>query len=359
MAHIEKRTLKSGKTSWTIMFRYTTWEGKRKQVKKSGFATKREAQAYERDFMQRVSGSPDMLFKNLWEIYKQDYQCRVKKSSYISTVANVEKRVLPFFENIPVNEITANMVRKWERELQSKSELAPASIQSLHVHLSSVLRFAQRFYGLPTNAAATAGYSTKIESRSNELHFWTVEQFKQFDTAAQGDEPYRTLYLLLFWSGLRVGEAMALTIGDIDFDEGTINVSKTYHRYFKQDIVTTPKTPNSNRVVPIPPQLSEELRDFIKHLPHRTKKTRLFESIRANETIRNHFYQITEKASLPRIKVHDLRHSHASMLISMNVPPLVIRDRLGHKSIQTTLDIYSHLYPTKGNEIAGLLAKVW
>lgn len=341
------------------MFRYTTWEGTRKQVKKSGFATKREAQDYERDFMQRVSGSPDMLFKNLWEIYKQDYQCRVKKSSYISVIANFEKRVLPFFENIPVNQITANMVRKWERELQSKNELAPASIQSLHVHLSSVLHFAQKFYGLPTNAATIAGYSMKTESKPNELHFWTVEQFKQFDAAAQDDEPYRTLFLLLFWSGLRVGEARALTIGDIDFNEGTIHVSKTLHRYSKQDIVTTPKTPNSNRTVPIPSQLLDVLREYIQHLPHRTKKTRLFESICSSETIRGRFNRITDKAGLPRIRIHDLRHSHASMLIQQGVAPLVIRDRLGHKSIQTTLDIYSHLYPTKGNEIAGLLSKIW
>lgn len=341
------------------MFRYTTWEGKRKQVKKSGFATKREAQAYERDFMQRVSGSPDMLFKNLWEIYKQDYQCRVKKSSYISAVTNFEKRVLPSFENMPVNQITANDVRKWERELQSKNELAPASIQSLHGHLSSVLHFAQKFYGLPTNAATIAGYSVKIESKPNELHFWTVEQFKKFDAAAQGDEPFRTLFLLLFWSGIRVGEAMALTIGDIDFDEGTINISKTYHRFDKQDIVTAPKTPNSNRVVPIPSQLLDVLREFIKHIPHATKKTRLFESAFVVKTVRNHFYQITEKAGLPRIKVHDLRHSHASMLIQQNVPPIVIRDRMGHKSIQTTLDIYSHLYPTKGGEIADILSNIW
>lgn len=359
MAHFEKRTLKNGKTSWSIMFRYTDWTGNHKQTKKSGFARKADAIAYQQDFLQRVAGSPEMTFENLWAIFKKDYKRRTKASSYITVTANVEKRVLPFFAKTPISQITPDMIRNWEHEMQDSGDLTIKFINYLHGRLSSVLRFAQKFYGLNNNPAVTAGYSLKETSSPNQIHFWTVQQFKKFDLAARGDEPCRTLFMLLFWSGLRLGEARALTIADIDFDAGTIHVSKTFHRYYQKDIVTSPKTPNSNRVVPVPPQLLEVLRDFIQHLPNRTKKTRLFDILVSDTAIRDHFYKISEKAGLPRIKIHDLRHSHASMLIQQNVAPLVIRDRLGHKSIQTTLDIYSHLYPTKGEEIAGILSKIW
>lgn len=359
MSHIEKRTLQNGKPSWTIMFRYTDWTGKRKQKKASGFSTKREALAFERDFMEQEAGSPSMTFANLWAIYKKDLRHRVKESSMHSVVPNVERRVLPYFQDMPINQITPTIVRRWETELHESTELADSFIQYLHGQLSSILSFACKYYSLPNNPAKIAGSTIKAAPTQQALHFWTVEQFKAFDNAAQGDEPYRTLFLLLFWSGLRVGEAFALTIQDIDLQAGSVSVSKTYHRYDGQDRLTTPKTAHSVRTVSIPPQLCQVLRDLIQTIPNPTPDTRLFESLPFSYSLTRHFHRITEKAGLPPIKIHDLRHSHASMLIQKNVPPIVIRDRLGHKSIQTTLDIYSHLYPVKGQEVADILAHIW
>lgn len=359
MSHVEKRTLQNGKPSWTIMFRYTDWTGKRKQKKASGFSTKRDALAFERDFMERAAGSPCMTFGNLWEIFKKDYKRRVKESSFIVITANVRKRVLPYFQATPINQITPNMVRKWEHDLQDTGELSVVSLRKMHTCLSMVLNFARKYYHLPTNPAALAGIPMPDDPATHTLQFWTLDQFKRFDKAMQGDEPYQTLFRLLFWSGLRIGEARALMISDIDLENNIISVTKTYHRYGGRDVITPPKTAHSVRKVSIPSQLSATLQAFIKRLPHPDNKTRLFEHIKGDDTPRLHFYKGAERAGLPRIKIHDLRHSHASLLIQQNVPPIVIRDRLGHKSIQTTLDIYSHLYPTKGEELTGILSKLW
>ena len=359
MAHSEKRTLQDGKPSWVIMFRYTNWQGKRKQVKKAGFPTKRKALAYKREFLEREAGSPGMTFGSLWEIYKKDLRHRVKESSMQTVVPNVERRVLPYFKDMPINQITPAIVRRWENELHETTELADSFIKYLHGQLSSVLSFACKYYSLPNNPAKIAGSTIKATPKKHDIQFWTLEQFRQFDKAAEGDEPYRTLFRLLFWSGLRVGEAFALTIQDVDLQAGSISVSKTYHRYNGQDSITPPKTSHSVRTVSIPPQLCQILHDLVQSLPNPTPDTRLFEVLPFSYTLTRHFLRITKKAGLPSITIHDLRHSHASMLIQKNVPPIVIRDRLGHKSIQTTLDIYSHLYPVKGQEVADILAHIW
>lgn len=204
MSHIEKRTLQDGKTSWLIMFRYTDWQGKRRQKKASGFPTKREALAYERDFIEREAGSPSMTFGNLWAVYKKDFKHRVKESSVHSVIPNVERRVLPYFKDMPINQITPAIVRRWETELHDSTELSDRFIQYLHGRLSSVLSFACKYYSLPRNPAKIAGTTVKSAPAQQTIQFWTVEQFKAFDRAAEGEEPYRTLFRLLFWSGLRV-----------------------------------------------------------------------------------------------------------------------------------------------------------
>jgi integrase len=358
MSVYKKTSPKTGKTSWFCTFYYTDWQGKRKQKKKEGFATKREAAAFERDFIQRAEGSLDMTFGSLYALYKADYKKRVKLSSFSSTTANVEKRVLPYFKDMAINAITPLQVRQWQDQLRQEEELSNTSIRWLHVHLSGIFNFAIKFYKLPTNPAKAAG-NVKQDKTVEALKFWTIDQFRQFQQAAQGKEPFYTFFTLLFWTGLREGEALALTIADIDTTANTITVNKTFHRYYKQEVITTPKTAKSIRTVTIPQHLTDLLAEYCKHIAHPSPSARIFETMPYPTAIRATFKRITEAAGLPLIHVHDLRHSHASLLIQQNVPPIVIRDRLGHESIQTTLDIYSHLYPHKEQEIGSILNTLW
>ena len=152
-------------------------------------------------------------------------------------------------------------------------------------------------------------------------------------------------FLLLYWTGMRIGELLALTYKDIDLDKRTIFISKSYQRIDGRDIITPPKTPKSKRNITIPPFLAEELKEYTSRLYGIMEDERMFrftKSYMEHEIIKG-----IQKSGVKRIRLHDLRHSHASMLVEMGFTPLAIAERLGHEKIETTLNTYSHLYPNK------------
>lgn len=143
----------------------------------------------------------------------------------------------------------------------------------------------------------------------------------------------------------RVGELLALTSEDIDFENGTVNISKTYYRRNQTDYVTPPKTESSNRKITIPKFLAEEMKDFVDRQYGLTPEDQIFPI--TDRAIQKKMKQKTEQAKLKPIRVHDLRHSHIALLIEKGMQPLVIAQRVGHDSVNTTMNIYGHLYPNK------------
>jgi integrase len=161
--------------------------------------------------------------------------------------------------------------------------------------------------------------------------------------------------MTLYWTGIRIGELLALTPKDIDFEKKTISISKSYQRLAQRDIITPPKTPKSNRVISIPEFLVIDLQDYIGSLYGIQKDDRMFPF---TKHFMEHEIQRGIKASgVKRIRLHDLRHSHASLLIEMGFTPLAIAERLGHERVETTLNTYAHLYPNKQREMAEKLDK--
>ena len=149
---------------------------------------------------------------------------------------------------------------------------------------------------------------------------------------------------------MRIGELLALTMEDIDFDGQIITISKSYQRIQGRDIVTPPKTQKSNRQVTIPLFLAEELEEYCNKLYGIMAEDRIFQftkSYMEHELLRG-----IRESGVKRIRLHDLRHSHASLLVEMGFPPLAIAERLGHEKVETTLNTYSHLYPNKQAELA-------
>ncbi|MEG1505425.1 MAG: site-specific integrase, partial [Lachnospiraceae bacterium] len=163
----------------------------------------------------------------------------------------------------------------------------------------------------------------------------------------------RMAFLLLYWTGMRIGELLALTYEDIDLEKRIITISKSYQRIKGKDMITPPKTPKSNRKVMIPPFLAEELKEYCSVLYGITAKERMFrftKSYMEHEIVRG-----VKETGVKRIRIHDLRHSHASLLVEMGFQPLEIAERLGHEKIETTLNTYSHLYPNKQAQLADRL----
>lgn len=149
---------------------------------------------------------------------------------------------------------------------------------------------------------------------------------------------------------MRIGELLALTWKDIDMDNNTISISKSYQRINREDVITKPKTPKSNRTIVIFNHLAEIIREYKSHIYKPHANDRVFQCTK-------HFFEheikrICAKSEVKKIRIHDIRHSHASLLIELGFSPLLIAERLGHENIETTLNTYSHLYPNKQVELA-------
>ena len=332
---------------WYCAFYYKDWTGKRKKKKKEGFPTKREALEWERRYIEEQEGAPTMSFEALYGLYKNDCTCHLKKSTMISKFAMIDKHILPRFRQLCITEITPATVRAWQTEVLGKG-YSQSYCYSLHRQLSAILNFACRYYGLPTNPAARAGSIGR-----NEVHqaFWTLDDFHRFAMTLR--EPAQImLFYLLFWTGCRIGEVLALTWDDVDAD--AIHISKTMSRLRGAPYILAPKTRERVRTVPLRAFISSMLTDYKQLTVDTGPELFQIASSAAARLLARH----AKQAGLERIRIHDLRHSHASMLIQAGVPAIAIAERLGHKNAQTTLRVYAHLYQSTKDEVVSVLEKI-
>lgn len=354
-----KYTNSAGRVMWFCSFYYSDYNGRRVKKKKQGFSTKRDADAFERDFLAKKSGSPSMTFAQLVENYLADARARLKPTTVQNMRKNLLSHVAPTFGETPIDAITPAAVRQWENDELKKGALAFSSLCSVRNSFSIVMNFAARFYGLVSNPVRAAG-PLKAGSRKQEekrLHVWTCEQFARFITSGLAPE-FIALFSVLFWTGCREGEALALTVRDIHFDTATLSITKTVEPiegfgYRSQ----SPKTSASYREVSMPPQLVAILRDWIAQT-NATRPADMLFRFNVRGSLSTLIHAGARRAGLPEIHTHDLRHSHASMLVHLGFPPIVIRDRLGHSDIKMTMNVYSHLYPSTGDNVAARLANV-
>ena len=185
-----------------------------------------------------------------------------------------------------------------------------------------------------------------------EMKFWTKEQYLKFAEAMM-DKP-RSYYAfeMLYWTGIREGELLALTPSDFDFEKQTVRINKTYHRMKKQDIITSPKTAKSNRVVVMPEFLCEEMRDYFQMYYSLAPDQRIFPF--SKSYLKHEMERGYKETVVPVIRIHDLRHSHVSLLIHMGFTALAIGNRVGHEAEKITYR-YAHLFPTVQTEMANKL----
>ena len=187
-------------------------------------------------------------------------------------------------------------------------------------------------------------------SDSRSLDFWTTEEYQQFIQTIEPGTRYYLIFEILFWTGCRIGELLALTPADIDFEKRTISITKSYQRLGKQDVITPPKTRKSKRIITIPEFLIADLQDYLSSLYEVKDTDRLLPVTKYY--LEHEMKRGIKVSGVKKIRVHDLRHSHASLLVEMGFSPLEIADRLGHEKIETTLNTYSHLYPNKRTVLA-------
>lgn len=331
--------------------------GKKKTEKKEAFKTKKEAQIYEREFLLKETSTPEMSFNSLVELYIEDIKTRIRKNTYEIKEAIIRTKVLPYFKDKQINNITPADVRRWQNELISQN-YSQTYIKTIHNQLSAIFNYAIRYHNLSKNPAKEAGSVGK--KKADRVSFWTAEESnKAIKYINEYDYVSKISLEILFWTGMRQGELYALTPQDINFKNNTISISKSLVVLNNGEInINKTKTETSERIVEIPNFLINEIKEFMNRYVEPLKPNeRIFKTTKSNLSRKINF--IAKKAEIKKIRVHDLRHSHASMLIDLGFSPLMVKERLGHQNIETTLETYSHLYQTKNQELMNKLENLY
>ena len=248
---------------------YKDWTGVRKQKTKRGFKRKCDAQEWERAFKLKENLSLDMYFEDFVDLYLNDIKSRIKYNTWLTKKHIVEKKILPYFSKKKLQEIKPSDIRQWQNTMMNYRNkqgegYSQVYLKTIHNQLSAILNHAVNFYDLKSNAARKAGSMGK--ERTKEMLFWTKEEYMKFIEAV-ADKPISFYaFEILYWCGVRMGELLALTPADFDFQACTIRINKSYQRLEGKDIITDPKTVKSNRMITMPEV--EELTEHKNLLEH-------------------------------------------------------------------------------------------
>lgn len=284
--------------TWYASFYFTDWQGHRKKIKR-GFARQKDAKAFEEEFLKQGARTCDMSFASLVELYLQDMEHRLKPTTMRNKRYIIENRVLPAFKDLPVNQITPAHVRHWQSELLAAG-LAQTYVKTINNQLAAIFNYATKYYGLAVSPARLAGSVGKKQAQ--EMHFWTVEEFKAFIPHVP-KLPARTGLSILFWTGLRISELLSLRADDIDLEARTLTVNKGFQVVDGKELIMDTKTPRSRRVVPLPEALCDEIKVYLDALYEPQPDDRLF------PFTKSYFHRQMQKgcdaAGMEKIRLHD------------------------------------------------------
>ena len=330
--------------TWYAKFRYNDWQGKIKQTTKRGFKTKKDALNYEYEFKATSKDGNNITVNKLAEKFIEDRKAHTKPSNYIRLERALKKWVLPFLGELRLKELTPGVVREWQN-MMVQSGLKASSLKTFNRRCSSLFNFAVKYYGLRINPISITGSIGHAERSNN---FWTVEEFYRFIENVV-EPKYKICFLILFYSGMRLGELLALEAGDFDFVQNRISISKS--KMLINGEISTPKTIYSVRVIDMPIGVMQAVKEYMEQLDEIPNP--VFGMYNSALSVSIHKY--AKRAGVKEIRLHDLRHSHASFLINSGVPITTISKRLGHRSPKITLEVYSHMYEKSAEQVTNLL----
>lgn len=338
--------------TWYSICWFTDWKGVRKQKCRRGFTTKREALGWEREFLMQRQSNVDMTFDSFVQLYEKDIKPKLKLNTWLTKESIIQKKILPYFKDRKLSEITAKDIMDWQNEIRSLTDskgkpYSTTYLKTVHNQFSCIFNHAIKYYGLQINPAARAGNMGSEEKK--EMLFWTKAEYMKFIDAMMDKPMSFYAFEMLYWCGIREGELLALTPADFDFTGSIVSINKSYQRLKGQDVITTPKTKKSNRVIKMPQFLCEEMQDYIKMFYSAGKNDRIFPV--SKHYLKHEMERGCKETGVKKIRIHDIRHSHVSLLIDMGFTALAIADRVGHESIDITYR-YAHLFPTRQTEMA-------
>lgn len=333
---------------WSVRFRIIE-NGKYKHKRLSGYKTKKEAEQAYSSYIVEPTGS-DISFEKLVDDYITWEKGRIKPSTrYV---------VIPFCEKIKTEfsgkarKIKPIDIEMWTRKQSEKYQVKTVKLRISR--LKAIFKFANAFYDIP-NPFNKVPQFKRVEAKK-EMLFLTPQEFSKM--VAYLDDPYKTFITFLYYSGCRKGEAQALTWKDIKGN--VVDINKTYQYFYKKHNLSTPKTSSSIRKIAMPESVMEQVKKL--YTPDLTENSFVFSADKKHPlnvaTIKFHLDRACNLSGVKNIRVHDLRHSHASYLVSSGVPITIISQRLGHANITQTYNTYSHILPNDEEKVLNALKKL-
>lgn len=346
--------------TWSVRFRVKLRDGTTQNKRLSGYRTKKEAQRAYVEYMAEqgsaVEDTPDdrLNFDDLLADYLAHQRTRIKPSSVYSIESKINQHIAPYFAGRVVDEITPRDILAWQQSLESYSYKYKTGLRT---QLSSIYKFGERYHDVKNIMSRVEGFRN-LEPKK-EMQFWTPDEFHTF--LAVVDDPLYALYFrLLYTTGCRKGESLALTWDDVDFDEAKISITKSITRKTKDApyAVTTPKNNASIRDVSIPQTLADDLRAWRDGMDEQDDGKFIFggDDPFTDRSTDRRFAEWCKQSGVKKIRLHDFRHSCASVLIASGVSIVAVSRHLGHSNIEQTLNTYSHMMPSDADRMRNAFA---
>jgi integrase len=347
---------------WTavISFGYAP-DGKRRR-KKVHAATKQKVLDKLRKLPGQHSGEPCSLsvgeFLSRW--LENTAREKVGPTTYARYRQVIHNQIAPYIGGLPLAKLSALDIEDFYAEMKRKG-VSQASRRQAPLVLTNALRHAVRLRMLPSAPTAEV---TKPKLEEREMLVLTDEQVRLFLVAARRSQHYE-LFVLAVATGLRRGELLALHWPDVDFAGGTVTVRRTLVMVGEEFVLKEPKTKASRRTITVPQFALDALHEHRKKMVARGFAHKAVFCncrggfIRGYNLLRNSFQPILKRAALPRLRFHDLRHTHATALLSRGLPIKAVSQRLGHSDVGITLRVYAHVLPADDAKLAGALQAMY
>lgn len=295
---------------------------------------------------------------NIFNEYYLKKSKEIKKQSLVK-IMDLYKH-LESVKNYKVNDINLAIYKRFRTELE-KLNFTTLYLNKIQGLFKSLIEYSSKYYNTSDNIIKFIEPFKNVNEIKKEMKFYTYEEYIKFRNVIS-DIEWRTWFDVLYYLGLRCGECQALQFKDIDFNKKTISITKTLTTKIRGEewTISSPKTKNSIRVLPIPKNVLKGL----KTLSDNAKKYKDYSdnwfvfgnSVPFKEnTIQLHKNKYCKMAGIKQIRIHDFRHSCASLLINNSASIMLVSKYLGHSNISVTLNTYTHMYKSELENITSLL----
>ena len=365
---------KDGRQQYRVRVNYTDAAGKAHQIERTAYGLA-EANALEQalisEYKEKRTASARLTVQQLYEEYEEYHSHETRKTSHDSTVRNLQYRVLPTMKDYRLDRLSQPVLAQWKNEIAA-TDLSIVTKRNAYAAFVAMLNYAVKMDYLPKNPLTILGNfkdANEVDKPADTLHYYTADQFRAYIAQARAtaatltDRGYYVFFCIAFYTGARKGEINALKWSDVDGN--ILHIRRSIAQKLKGgDVEGPPKNKSSYRDLQIPAPLMKILEE---HKQLQREGSALFtddfricggERPLRDTSIENHNTAYAAAAGLPHIRIHDFRHTHASLLVNEGINIQEIARRLGHSNVQMTWNTYSHLYPREEERAVAILDKI-